>query len=84
MSERSGVYNLMRALDVPKQAKRGFAVGLLVAAASFWFFVVASGGSSSPTAYLLALAAVLAFTFGLLATFVFTVGAAYRVSKSLD
>jgi apolipoprotein N-acyltransferase len=84
MSERSGVHNLMRALDVRTQAKRGFAVGLLLAAATFWFFVVAAGGSSDPTPYLVALAAVLAFTFGLLATFAFTVGAAYRVSKSLD
>jgi uncharacterized membrane protein len=84
MSERSGVDNLMRALDVRRQALRGFALGLLVAVVTFWFFVVASGGSPHSTPYLLALAAVLAFTVGLFATFVFTLGAAYRVSKSLD
>lgn len=84
MSERSGVDNLVRVLDVRRQAVRGFVVGLLVAAATFWFFAVASGGSSYSIPSLLALAAVLAFTLGLFATFVFTLGAAYRVSKSLD
>ena len=84
MSERPGVDNFVRTLDVPRQAKRGFLVGILAAAATYWFFVVASGGSSYSSLYLFALAAVLAFTVGLLATLAFTVGAAYRVSKSLD
>jgi hypothetical protein len=84
MSERPGVDNLVRALDVPTQAKRGFAVGLLVAAGTYYLFVVSSGGSPYSTPYLVALAAVLAFTVGLLATLAFTVGAAYRLSQSLD
>lgn len=84
MSERSGVDNLVRVLDVPTQAKRGLAVGVLVAAAVFWFFVVASGGSPHSTPYLVALAAVLAFTVGILATLLFTLHAAYRVSRRLE
>jgi hypothetical protein len=83
-SDRSGVDNLLRALDVATQAKRGLAVGVLVAAATYYFFVVASGGSPYSTAYLLALAGVLAFTVSLLAAFAFTVAAAYRLSRRLD
>ncbi|WP_353634647.1 hypothetical protein ABSL23_02955 [Halobacterium sp. NMX12-1] len=83
-SDRPGVDNFVRALGVVTQAKRGFAVGLLVAAATYYFFVVASGGSPYSTAYLVALAAVLAFTVGLLATFAFTAGAAYRLYRRLE
>lgn len=82
--DRRGVHNLIRALRVPTQAKRGFAVGILVAVATYWFFVVASGGSPYSSLYLLALAAVLAFTLGLLATLAFTLGAAYRLSRRLE
>ncbi|MFB6270474.1 MAG: hypothetical protein ABEH83_11045 [Halobacterium sp.] len=82
--DRRGVNNLIRALDVPTQAKRGFAVGILVAVGTYYFFVVASGGSPYPSLYLGALAAVLAFTVGLLATLAFTVAAAYRLSQRLD
>lgn len=84
MPERPGVDNLASALDVRTQAKRGFAVGLLVTAAVYYFFVVASGGSAYASAYLLALAGVLAFTAGLLATVAFTLGAAYRLAQRLD
>ncbi|MFB6071379.1 MAG: hypothetical protein ABEJ88_00250 [Halobacterium sp.] len=84
MSERPGVDNLVRALDVPTQAKRGFLVGVLVAAATYYLFVVSSGGSPYSSLYLFALAAVLAFTVGLLATLAFTAAAAYRVSQSLE
>jgi|GEM_PF-1154528 apolipoprotein N-acyltransferase len=82
--DRSGVQNLIRALDVQTQAKRGFLVGVLVAVGTYWFFVVASGGSPYSTPYLVALAAVLAFTFGLLATLAFTLVAAYRLSQRLE
>jgi len=82
--DRSGVQNLIRALDVRTQAKRGFLVGVLVAVGTYWLFVVASGGSPYSTAYLVALAAVLAFTFGLLATLAFTVVSAYRLSQRLE
>lgn len=74
----------MRTLDVVTQAKRGLAVGVLVAFGTYWLFVVASGGSPYPTPYLAGLALVLAFTTTLLATALFTIGAAYRVSRSLD
>jgi hypothetical protein len=84
MPERPGVQNLMQTLDVATQARRGVAVGVLAAAATYWFFVVASGGSPYPTPYLAGLALVLAFTTTLLATALFTVGAAYRVSQSLE
>jgi hypothetical protein len=83
-SDRPGVDNFVRALGVVTQAKRGFAVGLLVAVATYYFFVVASGGSPYSTPYLIALAAVLAFTVGLLATFAFTAGAAYRLYRRLE
>jgi hypothetical protein len=82
--ERRGVNNLIRALEVPRQAKRGFAVGILVAVVTYYFFVVASGGSPYSSLYLVALATVLAFTTGLLATLAFTVAAGYRVSQRLD
>jgi len=78
MSERPGVDNFVRALDVATQAKRGFLVGLLAAVGTYYLFVVSSGGSPYSTPYLLALALVLAFTVGLLATLAFTLGAAYR------
>lgn len=84
MTERPGVDNLVRALDVPTQAKRGFLVGVLFAVGTYWLFVVSAGGSAYPTPYLLGLSLVLAFTVGLLATTVFTLGAAYRVSKSFE
>jgi hypothetical protein len=83
MSERPGVDNLMQTLDVPTQAKRGMGVGVLAALAVYYLFVVSAGGSPYPTPYLAGLALVLAFTVGLLATAAFTLGAAYRVSKSL-
>lgn len=83
MSERSGVDNLIRALDVPAQARRGLAVGALVGLATYWLFVVSSGGSPYPTPYLLGLALVLTFAVGLFATLAFTVAAAYRVNRSL-
>ena len=83
-SDRPGVDNFVRALGVVTQAKRGFAVGVVVAMATYYFFVVASGGSPYSTAYLVALAAVLAFTVGLLATLVFTLHSAYRLSKRLE
>ena len=84
MPERPGVDNLVSALDVRTQAVRGFVVGLLVAVAVYYFFVVASGGSPYGDLFLLALAGVLAFTAGLLATLVFTVGAAVRLARSLE
>ncbi|WP_336036082.1 DUF7536 family protein [Halobacterium yunchengense] len=83
-SDRSGVDALVAALDVPRQARRGFLVGLLAAAGTYYFFVVASGGSPYSTPYLVALALVLAFTTGLLATLVLTVVAAYRLSRDLE
>lgn len=84
MPERPGVDNLVSALDVRTQALRGFVVGSLVAVAVYYFFVVASGGSPYGSLFLLALAGVLAFTAGLLATLAFTVGAAVRLARSLD
>ena len=84
MSERPGVDNFVRALDVATQAKRGFLVGAVVALATYYLFVVSSGGSPYASPFLLALALVLAFTVGLLATLVFTLAAAYRLSQSLD
>lgn len=82
--DRRGVNNVIRALEVRKQAKRGFAVGVLTAAVTYYFFVVASGGSPYSSLYLFALAAVLAFTMGLLATLAFTLVAGYRLSQQLD
>jgi hypothetical protein len=84
MPERPGVDNLVNALDVRTQATRGFVVGLLVAIGVYYFFVVASGGSPYGDLFLLALAGVLAFTAGLLATLAFTVVAAARLARSLD
>ncbi|WP_232686684.1 DUF7536 family protein [Halobacterium zhouii] len=83
MPERPGVDNLVAALDLRTQALRGFAVGVLVAAAAYYFFVVMSGGSLYDP-FLVALAGVLAFTAGLLATLAFAIGAAVRLARSLD
>ncbi|AAG20248.1 MULTISPECIES: hypothetical protein [Halobacterium] len=84
MPERPGVQNLLDALNVATQVKRGAVVGALVAIGTYWLFVVSAGGSAYPTPYLAGMGLVLAFTVAMFATAVFTLGAAYRVSKTVD
>jgi hypothetical protein len=78
----SGKAALLEALDVPRNARRGFAFGFVVTLAVFVFFVVVPGTTRSPL-YYVALAFVLAAGLGGLATTVLTVRSAYRLSREL-
>jgi uncharacterized YccA/Bax inhibitor family protein len=73
---------LVRALDVRRNARRGFGFALAFTLAVFAFFVVVPG-TARPTPWYLALAFVLAAALGGLATAVLTAHSAYRLSKDL-
>jgi hypothetical protein len=72
----------MRALNVPRNARLGFAFGLVFTVAVYVFFVVIPGAIRSPLWYL-ALAFVLFVGVGGLATTVLTLMSAYRLSRRL-
>lgn len=78
----SGRAALVQALNVPTNAKRGFAFGLLFAVAVFAFFVAIPDTFRSPVLYL-ALAFVLAMAMGSLATAVLVAVSAYRLAKDI-
>ena len=73
---------LVEALEVPRNARRGFAFGLLFTVAVFVFFVVLPGTYRSPLFYV-GLGFVLAVAVGGLATTVLTAITAYRLSREL-
>jgi hypothetical protein len=81
--ERSGIPAVVAALDVPRHARRGFAVGVLVAIGLFVLFVVVPGASRSPALYV-ALAVVLAMAVGLLMTATLVAATAYRLAGDLS
>lgn len=81
--ERPPMANLIDALEVRRNAKRGFAAGILFAAAIFTFFVVVPGTYRSPLLYV-GLAFVVAVTTGLLATTILTALTARRLARDLD
>jgi hypothetical protein len=78
----SGTAAFVEALEVPRNARRGFGFGLVFTVAVFTFFVVIPGTDRSQV-YYLALAFVLAVGIGGIATAVLTMRTAYRLSKEL-
>lgn len=73
----------LRALDVERNAKAGFALGVLFAALVFVWFVYVPD-RRYPVVLWLMLAFVLAVGTGLLLTLAFTLGSAYRLVRNLD
>jgi len=74
---------LMRTLKVRQNAKRGFAVGTVLAISIYVFFVLIPGANHSPVLYV-TLGFVLAFSFGALATVFFVGRTARRVASEAD
>lgn len=79
-SEPSGRAAFVRALNVRRNARWGFAFGVLVAIAVFVFFVVIPGTYRSATLYV-ALGFVLAVSVGGLATAALTLISAVRLAR---
>lgn len=79
-NQPSGRAAFVRALNVQRNAKVGFAFGALAAVAVFVFFVVIPGTYRSVALYV-ALAFVLAVSLGGLATAVLTLGSAVRLAR---
>lgn len=79
---QSGRAALVEALNVPTNAKRGFAFGIVFAIGVFAFFVAIPDTYRSPLLYL-ALAFVLAMAMGGLATAVLVGVSAYRLAKEV-
>ncbi len=74
---------MVETLRVRRNARRGLAVGVLVAAAVFVLFVVLPSGTTRATPYYGALAFVLAMAVAGLATAVFVAARAYRLAEDL-
>lgn len=75
---------LVEALEVRRNAKRGFAVGVLFAVAVYVFFVAVPGTHTwSPLLYV-ALAFVVAVSTGLLVTAVLTALTARRLAREIN
>jgi fucose permease len=77
-----GAAALIEALNVRRNAVRGFVFGFVFTVAVFTFFVVVPGVSRSPV-YYVALAFVLATGLGALVTAALVLWDAYRLSKTL-
>jgi len=75
--------NFLAALNVRRNAVRGFSFGLLVTAGVMALFVFLPG-TRRATPYYLALGFVLALSLGALATTVLTLLSAYRLAKETD
>lgn len=84
MPDRPGVDNLVAAIDVRRQAIRGFAAAGVLAGAWFVLFVVLPGGVAYPVGLLVGLGLVLWFTAGMLATVVLAGVRVYRLTRALD
>lgn len=84
MRDRSGVDNLVAAIDVRRQAIRGFAVAGVLTAAWFVLFVVLPDGLAYPVGLLVGLALVLWFTAGVFMAIVFAGIRVYRLTRTLD
>ena len=79
----SGGQALVRALNVPTNAKRGFGFSVVFTLVVVGIFVIDPGATTRSSYYYLALGFVLATTLGMLATAVLTGVSAYRLSKDL-
>ncbi|WP_128476815.1 DUF7536 family protein [Halorussus pelagicus] len=75
--------NFVAALNVRRNAIRGFGFSLLFTAAVLAVFVV-QPGTRQPTPYYLGLAFVLVTSLGALATTVLTLISAYRLAQETD
>lgn len=75
--------NFVAALNVRRNAVRGFVFSFLFTAGVFALFVFLPG-TRQPTPYYFALAAVLALSLGALVTTVLTLLSAYRLAKEED
>ncbi len=75
--------NFVAALNVRRNAIRGFAFSLLFTAAVLAVFVLLPG-TRQPTPYYLGLGFVLSTALGALATTVLTLVSAYRLAKETD
>lgn len=75
--------NFVAALNVRRNAIRGFAFSLLFTAAVLGIFVVLPG-TRQPTPYYVALGFVLSTALGALATTVLTLVSAYRLARETD
>ena len=75
--------NFVAALNVRRNAVRGFGFSLLATTAVLALFVFLPG-TSRPTPYYLALGFVLALSLGALATAVLTLISAYRLAQDED
>lgn len=80
---QSGREALVQALNVPTNAKRGFAFSVLFTLAVVGVFIIDPGATNQSQLYYVALAFVLAITLGMLATAVLVGVSAYRLSKEL-
>lgn len=74
--------NLVRALHVPRNAAVGFGIGIALAVYLLVGVFEGPAGQYSP-AYYVGLGFVLAVGVGLLLTILFSLGSAYRLSRSL-
>jgi fucose permease len=74
---------LVQALNVPTNAKRGFAFAILFTLAVVGVFIIDPGATNQLQLYYVALAFVLAITLGMLVTAVLVGVSAYRLSKEL-
>ena len=75
---------LVEALEVRRNAKRGFAAGFLLAVAVYVYFVAIPGTRVWPPLLYVALAFVVAITTGLLVTTILTGITARRLARDLD
>ncbi len=80
--EPSGKARFIEALEVPRNARRGFGFGFVFTVAVFVFFIIIPGTNRSQL-YYLGLAFVLAVGIGGIVTTVLTARTAYRLSKEL-
>jgi hypothetical protein len=81
-SSRSPTATFLAALDIERNAKRGFAVGGALALVVLIVFVFLPGTTRPATLYVL-LAVVLATSAGALATVILVLLSAYRLSQEL-
>lgn len=80
----SGTANFFRAINVERNAKVGFGIGVLLALGLLALIVVNAGSSDYPVFLYAGLAFVLATGVGLLLTMVFTVGSLVRKARELE
>ena len=79
-----GTANFFRAINVERNAKLGFGIGILLGVGLLALIVVNASGSDYPVFYYAGLSFVLATGVGLLLTMAFTVGSLVRRAREMD